>query len=891
MQAFAGSIEDPIEPEVRAALDVAFKAVSALTTWADSVIVNGEVVDPCESFIETIVEPVRKSVIVVVNLLTVRIGRQKLGRGNSLPDITSDHRDSVATSAGLLLDTSCGGLSQSSDSILDLSPSKASPPALLPKFSLTGNSGRPADSAAPPLPPKHLKPRLNRRLEELICRSYSFHHQGDWLLQAYADQLEAAANADPLYFNSRQNYQAFDKSLPSPNGGLETTFLDQSFDYDQNGSPGSLSVHNMSTEDEVDGQAPFKASFNLFSRSWSSRDRSNASSPSLESFGSHFSDQTESQPPALPKKSRDAYVRTTPHGRYITPPADFGQLQPPPPGRRHQQQPATAARRKLSEYDNVPETSRALELMNKMSLYDTAGAYYGQQEHQQQHHHQPLQLTKSDSYYEPPRGGSRSGGRHGLTTTTWSQIAEARRASQDRPPPLPPKKRNVMSYMEMFGRTVLPSGEDLLQGFYHTHDLLHNVWQQNLHAYTDYTSSPANLLHFPFIDAAENNGGSAVQDTLPPRLQSYVNYNPAAGRQKGGRHSSHYHNLAAPGEDQPPALPPKRSSRSRPGSFRSSGGGGEYERRIPIQREDSSAAAAAYSRMSQLSDQSASSSSSGSDMMPRLAEITKLPRLSVAIPIEIVKDGGGPPVTPSKTTPKGEDCNSIDAIENSDVSSASTTATLLDSLNVSEHLVYGSLPATADHPGGGVGELRAGNLEALIVLATQTIKNDFLYQEAFLTTYRTFLTTEALVDKLVYRYRRFSVRAKGGGDSSGESVHRRASRAAFSLLVRVVDGLADMDFQDRGLLAKLTQFITSLIEAGSLGLARALRSQFILKYEERRTRLLPDFDLAAMNSINRRCSLLNFKSTDLAEQMTLLGEKIKDLLKSFFYIFILQSAL
>ncbi len=78
--------------------------------------------------------------------------------------------------------------------------------------------------------------------------------------------------------------------------------------------------------------------------------------------------------------------------------------------------------------------------------------------------------------------------------------------------------------------------------------------------------------------------------------------------------------------------------------------------------------------------------------------------------------------------------------------------------------------------------------------------------------------------------------------------------------------------QDKVLLEKLTQFITSLIENGNLGLARALRSQFILKYEERRTRLLPDFDLASMNSINRRCNLLNFKSTDLAEQMTLLGE-------------------
>jgi hypothetical protein len=81
--------------------------------------------------------------------------------------------------------------------------------------------------------------------------------------------------------------------------------------------------------------------------------------------------------------------------------------------------------------------------------------------------------------------------------------------------------------------------------------------------------------------------------------------------------------------------------------------------------------------------------------------------------------------------------------------------------------------------------------------------------------------------------------------------------------------------QDKVLLEKLTQFITSLIENGNLGLARALRSQFILKYEERRTRLLPDFDLASMNSINRRCNLLNFKSTDLAEQMTLLGKWVQ----------------
>jgi Rap guanine nucleotide exchange factor 1 len=830
---------------VRGALDVAFRAVSALTTWADSVIVNGEV-DPCENFKETIVEPVRKSVIVVVNLLTGRIGRQKMCRGNSLPDITSSEKvqaeEDTASATGHLDNSS--GLSHSSDSILDLSPTK---PPLLPKFSLNSNRTFDAAATAPPLPPKHLKPRLNRRLEELISRSYSFHHQGDWLLQA------EAGGGGPLYFNNRHNYQAFDKSLPSPNGGLETTFLDQSFDYDLSGSPGSLSkesVHNMSL-DEVD-QAPFKASFNLFSRSWSSRDRSNASSPSMESFGSHLSDPVD-QPPALPRKSRDSagYSRTATNPHLVRHTATDGAV--PSPGRRPQQQ-QQSARRKLSEYDNVPDASRALELFNKMSLYDT---YYGSEPLQ----HPPLQLTKSDSYYEQPTGFRTTAVRGGATTT-WSKIAEARRVSQtqDRPPPLPPKKRNVMSYMEMFGRTVLPSGEDLLQGFYHTHDLLHNVWQQNMHAYTDYTSSPVNLLHFPFIDA--HGDGVTLQDALPPRLQSYVNYNPAASRQQHGANRHHlYHTLASAGEDRPPALPPKRN-RSRPSSFRSSSGGGDYERRIPILREDS----VLHHRMSQLSDQQSASSGSSCEI-PKLAEITKLSRLSVAIPIEVVKDstgGGGAQTSGQRTSPRlGVDD------DNNDSSAAviETGDTLLDALNVSDHLVYGSLQAD---PGGGVGELRAGNMEALVVLATQTIKNDFLYQEAFLTTYRTFITTEALVDKLVYRYRLFSARAKIG--DSGESVHRRASRAAFSLLVRVVDGLADMDFQDKVLLEKLTQFITSLIENGNLGLARALRSQFILKYEERRTRLLPDFDLASMNSINRRCNLLNFKSTELAEQMTLLGK-------------------
>ena len=58
---------------------------------------------------------------------------------------------------------------------------------------------------------------------------------------------------------------------------------------------------------------------------------------------------------------------------------------------------------------------------------------------------------------------------------------------------------------------------------------------------------------------------------------------------------------------------------------------------------------------------------------------------------------------------------------------------------------------------------------------------DFLYQEAFLTTYRTFLSPLELIKKLNRRHQRFSC--------SVDVVKQRAAREAFSLLVRVVSDL------------------------------------------------------------------------------------------------------
>ena len=79
--------------------------------------------------------------------------------------------------------------------------------------------------------------------------------------------------------------------------------------------------------------------------------------------------------------------------------------------------------------------------------------------------------------------------------------------------------------------------------------------------------------------------------------------------------------------------------------------------------------------------------------------------------------------------------------------------------------------------------LRAGSVDALIVLATQSVKNDFLYQEAFMATYRTFITTHDLLDKLVQRFRKFNNRRDDRAQQ--QMAYKRVAHCAFSLMVRL----------------------------------------------------------------------------------------------------------
>lgn len=119
--------------------------------------------------------------------------------------------------------------------------------------------------------------------------------------------------------------------------------------------------------------------------------------------------------------------------------------------------------------------------------------------------------------------------------------------------------------------------------------------------------------------------------------------------------------------------------------------------------------------------------------------------------------------------------------------STAPTGSVLDQMDVRkaclDMLVYTS--STEESKGNrGKELLRAGSVDALIVLATQSVKNDFLYQEAFMATYRTFISTHDLLEKLVQRFRKFNNRRDDRAQQ--QMAYKRVAHCAFSLMVRPI---------------------------------------------------------------------------------------------------------
>ncbi|XP_056319968.1 rap guanine nucleotide exchange factor 1 isoform X3 [Danio aesculapii] len=165
-------------------------------------------------------------------------------------------------------------------------------------------------------------------------------------------------------------------------------------------------------------------------------------------------------------------------------------------------------------------------------------------------------------------------------------------------------------------------------------------------------------------------------------------------------------------------------------------------------------------------------------------------------------------------------------------------------------------------------DVRAGSGNILLVHATETDRKDrVLYCEAFLTTYRTFLTPEDLIKKLRHRYTRFSL--------SSDTIKQRASKNTFFVLVRVVDELCLVELTE-DILKQLMELVFNLLCNGELTLARVLRKNILDKVQQKKLLQYTNSlkTLAARGVAARPGTLHDFRSHEIADQLTLLDAEL-----------------
>ena len=170
----------------------------------------------------------------------------------------------------------------------------------------------------------------------------------------------------------------------------------------------------------------------------------------------------------------------------------------------------------------------------------------------------------------------------------------------------------------------------------------------------------------------------------------------------------------------------------------------------------------------------------------------------------------------------------------------------LDCIDVSKFLVF------REEASGSM--LVGGVADALIVHATNSSKKDFVFQEAFLTTYRAFITPYELIHRLIYRGHRMKLKN-----------HKRASHNAFQLLLRVIDDLVAPI--PKNILDMLVKESHNLFSGGQLVHGKYVRDRIIPKSEMHYH--VDSITFTSSESLDKHCSIFSFHSEDIAKQLTI----------------------
>ncbi|CAO2598397.1 Rap guanine nucleotide exchange factor 1 [Lemmus lemmus] len=204
---------------------------------------------------------------------------------------------------------------------------------------------------------------------------------------------------------------------------------------------------------------------------------------------------------------------------------------------------------------------------------------------------------------------------------------------------------------------------------------------------------------------------------------------------------------------------------------------------------------------------------------------------------------------------------SLDSLESGQSEEEVDELTLIDHNEIMARL-------TLKQEGDDGPDVRGGSGDILLVHATETDRKDLvLYCEAFLTTYRTFISPEELIKKLQYRYEKFSPFA--------DTFKKRVSKNTFFVLVRVVDELCLVELTEE-ILKLLMELVFRLVCSGELSLARVLRKNILEKVDQKKLLRCANSDqpLAARGVAARPGTLHDFHSHEIAEQLTLLDAEL-----------------
>ncbi|NXW41420.1 RPGF1 factor, partial [Nyctiprogne leucopyga] len=208
---------------------------------------------------------------------------------------------------------------------------------------------------------------------------------------------------------------------------------------------------------------------------------------------------------------------------------------------------------------------------------------------------------------------------------------------------------------------------------------------------------------------------------------------------------------------------------------------------------------------------------------------------------------------------------SPDALESSQLEEEVDELSLIDHSEIMARL-------TLKQEGDDGPDVRGGSGDILLVHATETDRKDLvLYCEAFLTTYRTFITPEELIKKLHFNlqptYEKFC--------HFPDTFKKRVSKNTFFVLVRVVDELCLVELTEE-ILKLLMDLVFRLVCNGELSLARVLRKNILDKVDQKKMLSYANSikPLAARGVAARPGTLHDFHSHEIAEQLTLLDAEL-----------------